>query len=299
MIFHQKQRGFTLIELLVVISIIGLLSSVVMASLNSASEKTRIAAGITFAEHTYQAFGAEALGAWHFDEVSGNAIDQSQNNRPMIPATAPLSRSSNTPTGSGYSFNLQGSNAARAALPTTIVTNLSASAWVYWDVDAFPSGASAWGNVIGTNDVRWGGVLSPLVMYNINGVMHCYMYRQPVVGATLPYVEIDLTFTGVSTRKWHHIACSIDSQSRKMTAYLDGKLVATSPAHTSVIPEAHVNVIGAGGVIAGKATPNNISAFIDDVAVYSYSLLAGDVELLYAQGLPNHITASAGEVHTK
>ncbi len=62
MILKKRQSGFTLIELLVVIAIIGILSSVVLSSLNSAREKSRNAARLTQIDQINKALELGATG---------------------------------------------------------------------------------------------------------------------------------------------------------------------------------------------------------------------------------------------
>ena len=54
----KLNRGFTLIELLVVISIVSLLASVVMASLNTARDKAKAAVTLQFDTSMYHTYGA-------------------------------------------------------------------------------------------------------------------------------------------------------------------------------------------------------------------------------------------------
>jgi prepilin-type N-terminal cleavage/methylation domain-containing protein len=66
----MKQRGFTLIELLVVIAIIGLLSSVVLASLNTARVKARNASYVSQIEEYQNALAIYYADHGRYPDVS-------------------------------------------------------------------------------------------------------------------------------------------------------------------------------------------------------------------------------------
>jgi len=77
--YAHKNQGFTLIELLVVISILGLISSVALANLETAKYQAKVAAGKQFHATLQRSLGVNTIARWEFDEGAGlNAIDNSQ-----------------------------------------------------------------------------------------------------------------------------------------------------------------------------------------------------------------------------
>jgi type II secretion system protein G len=91
--FRQKTAGFTLIELLVVISIIGLLSSVILSSLNSARKKADTAKRLSEMRQLrsaldlyYSDYGAYPVstGGWHSECRAFNTPNTSGANNDQV-----------------------------------------------------------------------------------------------------------------------------------------------------------------------------------------------------------------------
>jgi prepilin-type N-terminal cleavage/methylation domain-containing protein len=68
----NKFKAFTLVELLVVITIVGLLSTIVLAVTSGVSEQGRIAKGLQFSQHLQNTLGVDAVGIWNMDEASAS-----------------------------------------------------------------------------------------------------------------------------------------------------------------------------------------------------------------------------------
>ncbi len=283
----RKIAGFTLIELLVVISIVGLLSSIILAALKSARDKGSVAAGQQFSGYNYRTLGADAALFWDFNEpgsLTQNAIDKSQykNDGVLSGSASRVSGTGNTPTATGNSVLLNSPVVANDYVANTSInypdslTKYTFSLWVK------PGNLSSLQYLIDTRNL----VSSrPFWLYYNNGSSNLL----GVGGDTCPLVNVPNTT--LSQGVWQHIAVSYDQTfggSKLFNVYINGKFVGQTSIPCTADTTFSKMIVG---IYGGNLTSNPFIGNIDDVAVYISALTASEIQRIYAKGLPTHSIA--------
>lgn len=250
----KKSKGFTLIELLVVISIISLLSSIVMASLNSSREKARITGGQKFNASLYNIIGAEVEGYWDFDEGTGSTFSDRTGLHTGLGAGSPLPAwTTDTPTGKGSALSFSGTaNIPTAGTVSTPTARVTISAWI--------KNNSASNQPIFS--VRGGGN----IFFGLTGgKLYVYVNNSNIQSMVSNAIVTD--------NKWHHVAWTSDGA--KSVIYIDGKIDNTVARTSTAVPAVMAYI---GRDVEYSVT---LLGLVDEVAMYGETLLASEIRNLY------------------
>lgn len=293
----QYNKGFTLIELMVVVSIVGMLSSVILVALQGARDKGKVGAGVTFATHTYRAFGADAYAMWNFDNSASDGLDDSGNaNNLIFSGTPTFASGSNTYSGQGRTLVLNGTSqygisTNQVSLNTSIggSVNFTLGAWIKTTNSSNVQPIIVFGGEATGSNALFGFCISQ------SGRLD---YYQTSFGSN--YWCSSSTGTAIADGKWHYVAMSYKysgTGTGRMQLYVDGKIDRSISVdfYNTAIHRGNINV----GIRSGPANwgigagPTHLfSGSIDDANVYSQFLAAEEIQQIYIAGLPTHSVAS-------
>lgn len=256
---QHKQSGFTLIELLVVISIIGMLASVVLASLSGARAKGIEAASKTFDTHVFQAFGADAYVIYNFNDGKLPPTDSSGNG--IVLGCSGISTTTNAILGKALTLTRNGACGLYLGLSqyNFKLGNGAISFWILQPTTDFTSGYIT---------------LVRGVWLNLNNTGKIYISQ----GGSL------MSNSSLTLGQWNHVLLTWGNGTARY--YINGKLDTASGA----VPTFNA---GDGSSLYLGSAGSSVDATIDQFAVYTQSMQTAQVEQLYASQLPSHILADA------
>lgn len=276
------RKGFTLIELLVVISIIGMLSSVILASISTAREKGRVAGLKIFATNIDHLIGANLAASWEFDNCSGTTVsDLSGNNNTGTLSNSAAWDATDVPMGSGCSYNVNATYGISTAAPSTSLdmgnSSMTISVWIKNSAVYAGEGMILEHSIWGASDT-----------YQLD-TMGNTTIRFNTVGMNSNGGPLDYSINFADS-KWHQIVTVFDTNNGSpytVSIYFDGKLAASKTTTSAIGAGTSATYIGYRG--------NNSNRFpgkIDQLRVYKSALTASLVQDMYAYEKPSFELAS-------
>jgi len=269
---NYSKKGFTLIELLVVISIIGLLSSVVLASLGTAREKGRIGAGQRAQTSVNGSYGGEAIAYFDFED---GAIRDTLGSGYTSAIPGPCSIVNDSPNSGGKGLSCTGAGVvftpnSTDSSATDEGKNFTVALWYKPTGTPTPHSGYLAGRV--------GCHMGPYV--STGNVLGATIWSTCIVGG----VAYDVSSGGkvLTQDKWYFVALAVDSIGNNAVLYLDGKEVGRTSIPGSLLSYSSSYYFN-GTTPSPASTPGAYSpvGIVDKVGFYRQALGTAEIEGRY------------------
>jgi prepilin-type N-terminal cleavage/methylation domain-containing protein len=276
------KTAFTLIELLVVIAIIGILSGLIVVTMNGITDKANIAKSQVFSNSLRNALMANLVSEWKLDQVNYPTANQTPDTwggktGTLLGSAGPQNLPQFQDTGCVYGgcllFDGDDDYVQTTLSVGSQVNDMTVEAWIY---SLAPSGSS---QAIFAETGSWTAG-SRLYFNDVNSLMRFIVFN----GTMYDGFEVTAPFSGYN--KWTHIAASfqyVSTGNSPMKMYINGVLknsvLRTNGTPNPTTDNAQIGVWG--------NTSYNFNGKIDNVRVYNCAISSFQVKENYYAGLNN------------